>query len=93
LKRARYPKISVVVPALSEGCNVPHVFAAIPADVDELILVDGKSVDGTVAVARQLGPDLRMVNQTRKGKGTAVACGFATATRDIIAMVDTDGRK
>jgi glycosyltransferase involved in cell wall biosynthesis len=29
--------------------------------------------------------------QTRTGKGNALACGFAAATGDIIAMVDADG--
>ena len=32
-----------------------------------------------------------MVRQTRRGKGNALACGFAAATGDIIAMVDADG--
>jgi glycosyltransferase involved in cell wall biosynthesis len=90
-KREKNPKVSVVVPALNEERNIPHVFAAIPPDVHEVILVDGNSIDGTVAIARQLRPDVRVVRQTRKGKGNALACGFAAATGDIIAMVDADG--
>ena len=31
------------------------------------------------------------MNQTRKGKGNALACGFAAATGDIIVMIDADG--
>jgi glycosyltransferase involved in cell wall biosynthesis len=85
------PSVSVVIPALNEARNIPHVFAQIPADVYEVILVDGFSVDGTVAIAEQLRPDLRVVVQTRQGKGNALACGFAAATGDIIAMVDADG--
>jgi glycosyltransferase involved in cell wall biosynthesis/O-antigen/teichoic acid export membrane protein len=34
---------------------------------------------------------VRIVRQTRRGKGNALACGFAAATGDIIAMVDADG--
>jgi glycosyltransferase involved in cell wall biosynthesis len=85
------PSVSVVVPALNEARNIPHVFSRIPADVHEVILVDGYSVDGTVAVARHARPDVRVVAQTRQGKGNALACGFAAATGDIIAMVDADG--
>jgi glycosyltransferase involved in cell wall biosynthesis len=85
------PSVSVVVPALNEAPNIPHVFSQIPADVHEVILVDGFSVDGTVEIASQVRPDVRVVAQTRQGKGNALACGFAAATGDIIAMVDADG--
>jgi glycosyltransferase involved in cell wall biosynthesis len=54
-------------------------------------VVDGHSVDDTIAVARQLWPDVRVVQQTRRGKGNALACGFEAATGDVIAMVDADG--
>ena len=86
-----WSRVSVIVPALNEARNLPHVFALIPPGVHEVVLVDGLSVDGTVEVARQLRPDVRVVMQNRKGKGNALACGFAAATGDIIAMVDADG--
>jgi glycosyltransferase involved in cell wall biosynthesis len=85
------PSVSVVVPALNEARNIPHVFSRIPADIYEVILVDGLSVDGTVEIASQARPDVRIVTQTRQGKGNALACGFAAATGDIIAAVDADG--
>jgi Glycosyl transferase family 2 len=84
-------RVSVVIPALNEARNLPHVFARLPADVHEVIVVDGHSVDDTIAVARQLRPDVRIVLQSRRGKGNALACGFAAATGDIIAMIDADG--
>jgi glycosyltransferase involved in cell wall biosynthesis len=80
-----------VIPALNEARNLPHVFARLPADVHEVIVVDGHSVDDTVAVARRLRPDVRIVVQTRRGKGNALACGFVAATGDIVAMIDADG--
>jgi glycosyltransferase involved in cell wall biosynthesis len=85
------PSVSVVMPALNEARNLPHVFGQLPADLHELIVVDGHSVDDTIAVARQLRPDARIVRQTRSGKGNALACGFHVATGDIIAMIDADG--
>jgi glycosyltransferase involved in cell wall biosynthesis len=81
----------VVVPTLNEARNLPYVFSRIPTDVHEVIVVDGHSVDDTIAVARQLRPDVRVVQQTRRGKGNALACGFEAATGDVIAMVDADG--
>jgi glycosyltransferase involved in cell wall biosynthesis len=85
------PRVSVVIPTLNEARNLPHVFAALPGGIHEVIVVDGHSVDDTLAVARRLRPDARIVMQTRRGKGNALACGFAAATGDIIAMIDADG--
>lgn len=85
------PRVSIVIPTLNEERNIPHVFAGIPKDTHEVILVDGRSVDNTVEVAQKLRPDVRVVSQTRRGKGNALACGFEVATGDVIAMVDADG--
>jgi glycosyltransferase involved in cell wall biosynthesis len=90
-RAAPWPWVSVVIPALNEARNLPHVFARLPANIHEVIVVDGHSVDDTVSVARHLRSDVRIVEQTRKGKGNALACGFAAATGDVIAMVDADG--
>ena len=88
---ASWPSVSVVIPALNEARNLPHVFARLPDGIHEVIVVDGHSVDDTCAVARQLRPDTRIVKQTRTGKGNALACGFAAATGEIIVMLDADG--
>lgn len=87
----RRPTVTVVVPALNEAENLPFVAARFPEWwIDEVVLVDGNSTDGTVEVARQLWPDVKVVQQTRKGKGNALACGFEAATGDIIVMIDAD---
>ena len=86
-----WPRVSVVIPTLNEARNLPYVFSRLPADVHEVIVVDGHSVDDTIAVARKLWPDVRIVQQTRRGKGNALACGFEASTGDVIAMVDADG--
>jgi len=67
------------------------VFAALPKDTWELLVVDGWSLDGTVEVAQQLRPDARIVMQSRRGKGNALACGFNHAQGDIVVMIDADG--
>ncbi|GII91485.1 glycosyltransferase family 2 protein [Sinosporangium siamense] len=85
------PTVSVVVPAMNEAENLPHVFATLPHWIDEIVLVDGNSKDDTVAVARRLRPNVRIVTQKGKGKGNALAAGFAACTSDIIVMIDADG--
>jgi Glycosyl transferase family 2 len=85
------PAVSVVIPAMNEARNLPWLAARMPAGVAELILVDGHSVDSTIATARSLWPGVRIIWQNRRGKGNALACGFAAATGEIIVMIDADG--
>jgi glycosyltransferase involved in cell wall biosynthesis len=83
--------VSVVIPTLNEAPNLPYVFARLPTGLHEVIVVDGKSTDGTIAVARALRPDVRIVRQNGRGKGDALATGFAACTGVIIVMLDADG--
>ncbi|MBA3780562.1 MAG: glycosyltransferase family 2 protein [Nocardioides sp.] len=88
--RPTRPRVSVVVPALNEARNLELVLSALPS-VHEVILVDGGSVDGTVATARRLMPDIRVIRQRRHGKGNALAAGFAEVTGDVVVTFDANG--
>jgi putative flippase GtrA len=85
------PRVSVIIPTLNEERNLPWVAFRMPSDIDEIVLVNGASVDNTAGVARRLWPDAMHIDQTRKGKGNALACGIAAASGDIIVMIDADG--
>lgn len=85
------PTVTVVVPTLNEAENLPYVLPIIPDMVTEVLLVDGHSTDNTIEVARQLRPDIRVVQQKGRGKGAALRTGFAAATGEIIVMIDADG--
>ena len=91
--RPAHPRVSIVVPTYNEAKNLPHVFSLIEQveGVHEVIVVDGRSSDGTIEMAQSLMPDVKIVRQTRKGKGNALACGFEAVTGDIIVMLDADG--
>jgi glycosyltransferase involved in cell wall biosynthesis len=67
------------------------VLERLPSRVDEVILVDGRSTDGTIERAREVRPDIRVVPEERPGKGAAVRTGFAAARGDFIVMIDADG--
>jgi glycosyltransferase involved in cell wall biosynthesis len=84
------PTVTIVVPAKNEAANLREVLPLLPP-VHEVLLVDGHSVDDTIEVARHTLPSIRVVQQTRRGKGNALACGFLAATGDIIVMFDADG--
>ncbi len=83
--------VSVVIPAKNEAHNLRRVLPELPLGVYEVILVDGDSSDDTISVAQQLHPGISIVGQTRRGKGNALACGFAVAAGEIIVMLDADG--
>jgi glycosyltransferase involved in cell wall biosynthesis len=92
--RTPIPTVSVVVPTRNEARNLEIVLPAIAAvrpTVHEIIVVDGDSTDGTVETAQRVLPWVRVIKQTRRGKGNAMACGFAAATGDVIVMFDADG--
>jgi len=84
-------RVSVVIPTLNEEKNLPHVFARLPEGLHEVIVVDGHSTDATVAVARRLRPGVRVITQPGRGKGNALAAGFAACTGDIVVTMDADG--
>jgi len=94
MQRNGNPRVSVVVPTRNEARNLEVVLPAIAAvrpAVHEIIVVDGNSVDGTIETAQRVLPWVKVITQTRKGKGNAMACGFAAATGDAIVMFDADG--
>ena len=90
-ENSQHPRISVVIPTHNEAPNLVYVLPHIPPIVNEVILVDGHSIDDTIAVAQQLLPTIRIIKQEKKGKGDALRLGFAACTGDIIVMLDADG--
>lgn len=85
------PRISIVLPTLNEARNLPHVLARLPANIFELILVDGHSTDDTIDVARTLYPAVRALQQPGRGKGDALRAGFQACRGEIIVTLDADG--
>ena len=83
--------VSLIIPTLNEAENLVHVLPTLPDVVDELVIVDGGSTDGTLEVIRQLRPDARIIEEPRRGKGIALQVGFAAAKGDILVIMDADG--
>ena len=82
--------VTVVIPALNEAESIGRVLASVPAGViDEIIVVDGGSSDGTVEIAGAAGA--RVVHEQMRGYGRACATGVAAAGGDVIVFLDADG--
>lgn len=89
-KRRRF-RISAVIPARNEARSISWVLENMPLDVDEVVLVDGRSTDRTIEVARAVRPDIVVVQDDAPGKGCAIRKGIETATGDFVVMLDADG--
>jgi glycosyltransferase involved in cell wall biosynthesis len=84
-------KISLIIPALNEEEPLPGVLASVPPGaVDEIIVVDNGSTDGTAFVARRAGA--QVVTEPRNGYGAACWSGFkASEDTGILVFMDGDG--
>lgn len=70
----RSVSVSVVIPTLNEAENLPHVLPHIPEWVHEVVIVDGRSTDGTVETACALWPNRHIVTREQRcGSNTARA--------------------
>jgi len=83
--------VTLLIPARNEERNIGWVLERVPLSVDEIIVIDGRSADRTIEVARAIRPDVRVVTEIGRGKGAAIRTGVAAATGDIVVMLDADG--
>jgi glycosyltransferase involved in cell wall biosynthesis len=84
--------VAAVIPTLNEAETIAGAIASIPRDVvDEIIVADSSSRDGTSTIAEAAGA--RVVTLTERGYGRACAAGAASASSgcDIILFLDGDG--
>ncbi|MBX3179844.1 MAG: TIGR04283 family arsenosugar biosynthesis glycosyltransferase [Candidatus Hydrogenedentes bacterium] len=81
--------IAVVIPALNEEAAIGRVLRDIPAWVDDVVVADNGSTDGTAAAARAQGA--RVVSVPERGYGAACLAGIAAlASPDVVVFLDGD---
>jgi CheY-like chemotaxis protein len=86
------PMVSVILPTLNEAKNLSLILPFLPMEViNEVILVDGRSTDGTVEEARRIMPSIKVVLEKKHGKGAALIAGYRASSGDIIIVMDADG--
>ncbi|MDQ2814977.1 MAG: glucosyl-3-phosphoglycerate synthase [Actinomycetota bacterium] len=103
LQAKGHATVSVIIPARNEEATIGTIVTAIRSAfiqsvplVDEVIVVDSRSVDGTAAAARAAGAsvvsqdDITRGLPPMRGKGDAMWAGLTVASGDVIAFIDAD---
>jgi glycosyltransferase involved in cell wall biosynthesis len=87
-------KLVVVLPAYNAALTLPQTYSEIPFDiVDEVVLVDDRSKDNTVDVARQIGIRHVIRHEQNKGYGGNQKTCYRKALElgaDIVIMLHPD---
>jgi len=83
-------RVSVVIPTRNEAQAIGRVLADLPPDiVNEIIVVDSGSSDGTPDIAARLGA--QVISEARRGYGRACLTGLAAASApDVVVFLDGD---
>jgi glycosyltransferase involved in cell wall biosynthesis len=94
LRTASVPLVSVVIPCLNEAENVGQCVGLARAILEEhgidgeIIVVDNGSDDGSAEIARAAGANV--IEEARRGYGSAYLAGFNEARGDYVVMIDAD---
>ncbi|MCE9593482.1 MAG: glycosyltransferase [Planctomycetes bacterium] len=81
-------RVSVVIPAYNEAASIAHVIRDFRDHVDEIVVMDNRSADGTGDLARAEGATV--YSRPLKGYGDALRQGLDLATGDILVLVEAD---
>ena len=89
---------SVIIPARNEAGNIESCVTRMPqlGQHTEIIFIEGHSQDNTWEEIKRVQAkyghqwDIKIAQQSDKGKGDAVRQGFAMATGDILMILDSD---
>lgn len=83
--------VTLIMPTKNEYENLKILLKSIPSYVDEIIVVDGNSTDGTYSYLQKSNLVSRVILQKSSGKGDAIRIGLQSATKELIICMDADG--
>ncbi|MDD5143959.1 S-layer glycoprotein N-glycosyltransferase AglJ [Methanoregula sp.] len=83
-------EVCILIPTLNEGPTIGGMVKEFKAlGYNHILVMDGRSTDNTVKVAREAGANVR--TQSGKGKGNAIIEAFEVIEQPYILMLDGDG--
>jgi GT2 family glycosyltransferase len=95
--REKASSVSVIVPARNEKGNIEPIVKRLPklGTHMEIVFVEGGSTDGTGDEVKRIikkypNRDIKLLVQSKKGKGNAVYEGFEAAKGEVVVILDSD---
>lgn len=85
----RFKNVTVAVLAKNEEKTIGRVIKGARRYSDDILVVDGHSMDKTSEISRRLGA--RVVLDNGKGKGDGIRTAIKKAKREIVVFIDADG--
>ena len=83
-------EVCILIPTLNEDVTIGHIVREFKGlGYNNILVIDGKSTDNTVKIAREAGALVR--TQSGKGKGNAIIEAFEVIEQPYILMLDGDG--
>lgn len=82
--------VTVIIPALNEEKTIPEVIRLVKKSplVNEILVIDDKSLDNTIELARD--NKVKIYTSTKLGKGTSMREGVLLALNEVIVFLDAD---
>lgn len=82
-------EVEVIIPTLNEEKTIGSVIERTLFYADNVLVIDGRSEDSTVEIAKEIGA--RIIIQNGRGKGSALKEAFDHVDSEIVVMLDGDG--
>jgi glycosyltransferase involved in cell wall biosynthesis len=83
-------QVTVVIAARNEAPSIGGIVGRSQPFCSRVLVIDGRSIDGTAAVARAAGADV-VVQEGPMGKGAALRLAITRVSTPVTVFLDADG--
>lgn len=82
--------VGLIIPCHNEEQGLKVLLPQVPAEIDDVLVIDNNSSDATAQVAKAHGA--RVIFELSPGYGQAYRAGFGATVTDIVVTLDGDGQ-